>query len=289
MATASSTVLFMAGAVSGIVEAFCVQPFDMVKTRHQLNVGQNPGVFSTLISLYKEGGVRLWYRGISAELVGMVPKSAAMYGTYGVVHRYLTDDSRMGNTSLAAFLSGLAASIPEALTVTPAQIVKVRLQAREHAGKYTGPVDCARKLLQQEGLQAFSIGLGPTIIRNSVWNSIYFGLMHKIQRYLPVLPNEGHELQKTIQTFLSGFCGATFATCFNAPFDVVKSRFQCQVHVPGSTAPLKYQSTLQALGVIYKEEGLASCYKGFRPKAIRMGLGGAVAITIYDLFIKLAS
>ena len=78
---ASATVLFMAGAVSGIVEAFCVQPFDMVKTRHQLNTGLNPGVFSTLASLYREGGVKLWYRGISAELVGMVPKSAAMYGT----------------------------------------------------------------------------------------------------------------------------------------------------------------------------------------------------------------
>ena len=175
--------------------------------------------------------------------------------------------------------------------MTPAQIVKVRLQAREHAGKYNGPIDCAKKLLRQEGIMAFTIGLGPTIIRNSVWNSVYFGVMHKIQQHLPVSAAgvEGHsDFRKSAQTFLSGFFGAVFATCFNAPFDVVKTRFQCQVRDPAA-GTLKYRNTLQSLALIYKEEGFLSCYKGFRPKAIRMGLGGAVAITVYDLFIKISS
>jgi solute carrier family 25 (mitochondrial 2-oxodicarboxylate transporter), member 21 len=75
-----------------------------------------------------------------------------------------------------------------------------------------------------------------------------------------------------------GFFGAVFATCFNAPFDVVKSRFQSQL--PGQQ--LKYRNTLQSLATIYREEGLSSCYKGFKPKAIRMGLGGAVAMATFE-------
>jgi len=59
-----SSILFIAGALSGIVEAFTVQPFDMVKTTHQLNPSKNIGVFATLHGLYKEGGVKLWYRGM---------------------------------------------------------------------------------------------------------------------------------------------------------------------------------------------------------------------------------
>lgn len=59
-----SSLLFFAGALSGIVEAFTVQPFDMVKTTHQLNPGKNIGIFATLHGLYKEGGVKLWYRGM---------------------------------------------------------------------------------------------------------------------------------------------------------------------------------------------------------------------------------
>jgi len=78
---------------------------------------------------------------------------------------------------------------------------------------------------------------------------------------------------------LSGFVGALFATCFNAPFDVVKSRFQSQ---QSSDKVRKYRGTLQSLTLIYKEEGLAACYKGFQPKAIRMGLGGGVAMMTFE-------
>jgi hypothetical protein len=34
-----------------------VQPFDLVKTRHQLNTGINPGVVTALSALVREGGV----------------------------------------------------------------------------------------------------------------------------------------------------------------------------------------------------------------------------------------
>jgi len=48
--------LIVAGAMSGVAEGLSVQPFDMVKTRHQLNTKINVGVFQTLGLLYKEGG-----------------------------------------------------------------------------------------------------------------------------------------------------------------------------------------------------------------------------------------
>lgn len=294
-----NAVPFLAGALSGIVEGIVVQPFDMVKTRHQLNTGNNLGVFATLAKLYKEGGVRLWYRGMGAELIGLVPKASAMYGTYGSVHKYLSAEKKMGDTSLVAAIAGLCSGIPEALTVTPAQIVKVRLQAKEHKGKYSGPTDCVRKLLAEEGISAFAIGLTPTLCRNCIWNTVYFGIMHSVKG---LLPKTKSKLESSLQSFSSGFCGAVFATCFNAPFDVVKSRFQCQVAVSAVSsvsssggagtiavnAPvqLKYRGVIQSLLLIYREEGFAAVYKGFIPKAIRMGLGGATAICVYELVLS---
>ena len=35
--------------------------------------------------------------------------------------------------------------------------------------------------------------------------------------------------------------------------------------------------------MIVRMEGLQAAYKGFQPKAIRMGLGGAVAMASFDL------
>ena len=65
------------------------------------------------------------------------------------------------------------------------------------------------------------IGLGPTIWRNSVWNTVYFGTMHKLKTYIP---KSESKLGESLITLTTGFVGAVFATCFNAPFDVVKSR-----------------------------------------------------------------
>ena len=277
-----SGVLFVAGALSGVAEAIVVQPFDMVKTRHQINPGSNPGVYRTLMQLRREGGTRLWYRGFAPEVIGMVPKSSAMYGTYGAAHKYLsTREGTSLNTTLVASVAGLASGISEAIAVAPSQIVKVRLQAREHAGRYSGAVDCCRKLVAEGGSRAFFIGLGPTLWRNCVWNTVYFGLMDRIRRALPATSSR---LGASVQTFGSGFVGAIAATCFNAPFDVVKSRFQCQV--PRNDGQLKYRNTLQSLALIWREEGTAAVYKGFRPKAIRMGLGGATAMSVYELIVE---
>lgn len=52
------------------------------------------------------------------------------------------------------------------------------------------------------------------------------------------------------RTVLLGIAVGMTATCFNAPFDVVKSRFQSQM--PDNR---KYKSTVGALATIYREEG----------------------------------
>jgi hypothetical protein len=77
------------------------------------------------------------------------------------------------------------------------------------------------------------------------------------------------------------------ATCFNAPFDVAKSRIQSQL--PAATAGAtgdshrRYHGTLSTLARIAREEGLAACWKGFQAKAIRMGLAGLVGLSSFDL------
>ena len=271
--SSSSQALFFAGAISGVTEAFAVQPLDMVKTRHQLNVGLNESVYKSLVSLYREGGVGRLYRGMTPELIGMIPKTSALYASYEIFRRELS--SSYGDSSWVAALSGTLASFPEAIIVTPPQVVKVRMQAKEHLGRFLNPLDCLQKTVREEGVNALFIGLGPTLWRNGIWNTVYFGTMHKLKSYIP---KGESKLEEACITLVTGFCGAVFATCFNAPFDVVKSRFQSQL----KSANPRYRNSLQTLSLIYREEGVASIYKGFRPKAIRMGLGGAVAMCTFE-------
>ena len=209
-----------------------------------------------------------------------------------MVQTHLSSSLGLGNTTVVASMAGLMSGVPEAIIVTPFQVVKVRMQAKEYLSKYSSPTDCLSQTLRSEGPRALYIGLVPTLFRNCVWNTVYFGTMHWLKS---VLPAQSDKVGDVCATLFSGFFGAVFATCFNAPFDVVKSRFQSQLHLIHNDATalnnitstakqnLKYTSTFQSLFLIYKEEGMWSMYKGFKPKAIRMGLGGAVAMATFDL------
>jgi hypothetical protein len=54
-------------------------------------------------------------------------------------------------------------------------------------------------------------------------------------------------------------------------------RFQSQL--PGQA---KYSSVLPSLLTIAREEGLRSLYKGFVPKALRLGIGQSVGLVMFE-------
>lgn len=160
-------------------------------------------------------------------------------------------------------------------------MVKVRLQAKEHLGRYANSFDCVTKVFRDEGAKAFAIGMPATMFRNSIWNGVYFTTMFWIKDALPV-PHDS-KVKATMHSLSTGFVGGVIATMFNAPFDVVKSRIQAQ-----SPNNIQYTSTLQALVTIGRAEGIGALYKGFTPKAIRMGAGGAVAVTAFEAVCEIS-
>jgi len=291
------------GGVAGAIECAVCQPFDMVttrmkehrthedppqvKTRHQIYIGRNPSTFESLRLLYLEGGVARYYRGVLPELAGMVPKNAAMYGSYDGTYppvsartlikkplganRMLLKHSSM-SAPAAAFVAGGLSGPFEAITVQPFQVVKVRMQAKEHVGRYRSSFDCFRQLFIHEGLFIFRTGFAATCYRNVVWNSVYFGSMALVRTRKETITNSF--LDYAFDP-LAGFACGFFATIFNAPFDVVKSRQQTTTaYPPGAIATLRR---------VAREEGLRACWQGFTPKAIRMGLAGLVGLTTFDL------
>lgn len=144
-------------------------------------------VLTALSTIVRRDGVSMLYRGLPAEMSGMIPKSSAMYATNEMVKNYLTASSNVlapevgkANTAVA-MVSGFCSGVAEAVTVTPFQVVKVRMQTIEHLGRYKNSVACALSVVKQEGPLSMFIGLGPTCFRNCVWNTVYFGSMYNIK------------------------------------------------------------------------------------------------------------
>mmetsp|Transcript_8673 Transcript_8673/g.18537 ORF Transcript_8673/g.18537 Transcript_8673/m.18537 type:complete len:287 (-) Transcript_8673:30-890(-) len=277
---APPTLLAWAGGIAGVIEAIAVQPLELVKVRFQLNTGRNTSIISCARDIIAEGGVLRLYRGLLPELVGMFPTRSTMYASNEIAKRFLLREGGKETAILAGAAGGFS-GVAEAIVVTPFQVIKVRLQSKDHLGRYKNSFDCVSKIFREEGVGAFGIGMPATMYRNSVWNAVYFSSMFLMKENFPV--QEQSNVKRTTHSLVTGFIGGVTATMCNAPFDVIKSRIQGQC--PNK---VQYSSTLQTLMVIGQTEGFGALYKGFTPKALRMGAGGAVAVTAFEAVCEIA-
>lgn len=241
-----------------------------------------------------EGFSRL-YRGIQAPILMEAPKrytsltelrcrneannaqratKFAANDAWGNYYRNLFGIAKMDQK--LSILTGASAGATEAFVVVPFELIKIRLQDRASAGKYTGMFDCVVKTVKAEGPLALYNGLESTLWRHILWNAGYFGCIFQVHQLLPTARDKG---QKVRNDLLAGATGGTFGTVLNTPMDVVKSRIQNSPKIAGSIP--KYNWAWPALGTVFKEEGFSALYKGFLPKVLRLGPGGGILLVVF--------
>src|SRR5881392_1347140 len=94
------------------------------------------------------------------------PKRATKFAandSWGKFYRKVFGVEKM-NQSLSV-LTGATAGATESFVVVPFELVKIRLQDRASAGKYSGAADALVKIVKQEGILALYNGLEATLWR----------------------------------------------------------------------------------------------------------------------------
>ena len=116
-----------AGACGGASQVMFTNPLEIVKIRMQV-AGQE-GVRLGALSVCRELGLFGLYKGARACLLRDVPFSAVYFPTYAHLKLQFADDT--GYVSPMALLTaGAIAGAPAASLVTPADVIKTRLQVR---------------------------------------------------------------------------------------------------------------------------------------------------------------
>ncbi|CAK0863310.1 unnamed protein product [Prorocentrum cordatum] len=207
--------------------------------------------------------------------------------------------------------AGLLAGLPEAVATTPFQVVKVRMMSRENNGLYRHSAAEARPgraferghgekpAAEREGRPSPSEqARSPSDARPPLESADRVG---RLGSGLPELqPAEQHICAHgwpglgldgpagpllRLQQLGAGFCGGVLATCCNAPLDVAKSRILRRAEGAGAGPDQPRASTWGVLMGVVRLEGAGALYKGFAPKALRMGIGGAVGVVAYELAV----
>ena len=97
-----------------------------------------------------------------------VPFSAIYFPAYAHIKPKLADESGY-NSPMSLLVAGAIAGMPAASLVTPADVIKTRLQVipREGQTSYTGIRDAVAKIQREEGFKAFWKGAGARMCRSS--------------------------------------------------------------------------------------------------------------------------
>ena len=120
----------VAGSVGGIVEACCLQPVDVMKTRLQLDsTGTYRGMVHCGTTIAREEGIAALWKGLAPFSCHLTLKYTMRMGTNALYTNALRDEN--GELSLGRRIAaGLGAGVTEAvLVVTPFEVVKVRYGA----------------------------------------------------------------------------------------------------------------------------------------------------------------
>jgi len=73
---------FVAGALSGLAASFLTHPFDLIKTRRQVNIETKRSTLQILVNLIKTEGFRKLWTGCVPRIAKVAPSCAIMLSTY---------------------------------------------------------------------------------------------------------------------------------------------------------------------------------------------------------------
>ncbi|KAJ8733509.1 hypothetical protein PYW08_001807 [Mythimna loreyi] len=158
----------LAGACAGGSQVVFTNPLEIVKIRLQVAGEIAGGTKVRAWSVVKDLGLFGLYKGAKACLLRDVPFSAIYFPAYAHVKAKFADENGY-NHPLTLLAAGAIAGIPAASLVTPADVIKTRLQVVARSGQttYNGVIDAARKIYAEEGARAFWKGATARVFRSS--------------------------------------------------------------------------------------------------------------------------
>lgn len=171
----------------------------------------------------------------------------------------------------------------------PFDVVKIRFQlqldpikASHPTAKYTGVWRGTRRILREEGINAFWKGHVPAQMLSVVYGGVQFSSWEYLTRQLEtgLGPDRGQQWHNSIN-FTCGFASGCISTAVAHPFDVIRTRLVAQME------PKTYHSIGQAVSCMWRQEGPTAFYRGLLPTLLQIGPLSGFQFGFYFFFVNL--
>eukprot|EP00753_Platysulcus_tardus_P002725 PLAT11843.1.p2 GENE.PLAT11843.1~~PLAT11843.1.p2 ORF type:complete len:310 (-),score=131.67 PLAT11843.1:237-1145(-) len=178
------------GGAAGATSLCVVYPLDFARTRLAVDVGSGKqrefnGTFDVIAKtakrngMFKKGGV---YNGFWVSCTGIIIYRGAYFGLYDTAADFLK-----GRSFFVKFACGYAVTVAAGLVSYPLDTIRRRMMMTsggESAGKYKSAIDCAQKILAEDGASAYFKGAGSNILRGLCGALVLVGFDYAKQWYV---------------------------------------------------------------------------------------------------------
>lgn len=266
------------GILSCGLTHMAVTPLDLVKCNMQIDPLKYKSIGSGFGTLYKEQGVRGFFRGWFPTLLGYSAQGACKFGFYEFFKKYYSDLAGPENADkykTLIYLAGSAsAEVIADVALCPFEAVKVRVQTQP--GFAAGLTDGLPKIVKAEGVGGLYRGLVPLWGRQIPYTMMKFACFEKTVEalYANVVPYPKEECTKPLQlgvSFLAGYIAGVFCAVVSHPADNLVSYLNKS---KGATV----SQAVADMGVV----GL--CTRGLPLRIIMIGTLTGAQWGIYDAF-----
>uniref|UniRef100_A0A8C7N9G7 Solute carrier family 25 member 12 n=2 Tax=Oncorhynchus kisutch TaxID=8019 RepID=A0A8C7N9G7_ONCKI len=169
---------------AGGSQVIFTNPLEIVKIRLQVAGEITTSRRVGALTVVRDLGLFGLYKGAKACFLRDIPFSAIYFPVYAHTKAEFADEQgRIGPLQLLT--AGAIAGIPAASLVTPADVVKTRLQVAARAGQttYNGVIDCFGKIIAEEGFRALWKGAGARVCRSSPQFGVTLVTYELLQRW----------------------------------------------------------------------------------------------------------
>uniref|UniRef100_A0A8C7QZK6 Solute carrier family 25 member 12 n=1 Tax=Oncorhynchus mykiss TaxID=8022 RepID=A0A8C7QZK6_ONCMY len=249
----------LAGATAGGSQVIFTNPLEIVKIRLQVAGEITTSRRVGALTVVRDLGLFGLYKGAKACFLRDIPFSAIYFPVYAHTKAEFADEQgRIGPLQLLT--AGAIAGIPAASLVTPADVVKTRLQVAARAGQttYNGVIDCFGKIIAEEGFRALWKGAGARVCRSSPQFGVTLVTYELLQRWFyidfgghrptgsePTPKSRISDLPPVSADHVGGYrlAAATFAGVENK-FGLHLPKFKSSGALSVSQAPAEHRKTL---------------------------------------------
>lgn len=229
--------------------------------------------------LARREGFRGFYRGLSANLIGVTPEKAIKLTVNDTVRTMIARKRGVSSRDLSPFdgmLAGAAAGICQCLATNPMEMVKINLQL-PHQGRQT-----ITEVVRTLGLRGMYRGSSATLMRDVPFSMIFFQSFASLSESMRKRQNA--EKLGMGSVLVAGFAAGSFGAVLATPMDLVKTRYQSEWF----QSQLQGSMTCRSVGQIWKgtirNEGVSALFKGSLQRCMIVGPLFGISLMSYEVF-----